>query len=61
MSTREMPSSNGLKLHLGKSKLDIRKTVQGKEKEAMEEIASGFHGVSSIEGLGTGETNICQE
>lgn len=51
MSTREMPSSNGLKLQSGKSRLDSRKTFQGKEKEAMEEIASGFHGVSSIEGL----------
>lgn len=51
MSTREMPSSNGLKLQSVKSRLDIRKTFQSKEKEGMEEIASGFHGVSSTEGL----------
>lgn len=44
-----MPSSNGLKLQSGKSKIDSRKTLQ--EKEAMEEIASGFDGVLSIEGL----------
>lgn len=46
MSTREMPSSNGLKPHSGKSRVGVRKTFQSKEKEAMEEIASGFHGAS---------------
>lgn len=46
-----MPSSNGLKLQSGKCRLDIGKTFQDKEKEDVEEIASGFHGVSSIKGL----------
>lgn len=46
-----MTSSNGLKLQPGKSRLDSRKTFQGKEKEALEGTASGFHGVSSIQGL----------
>lgn len=48
MSIRETQNIHGLKLEPGKSRLDIRKTYQGKEKEAVEETDLGFHGISSI-------------